>query len=36
VAEQVLQGELPPGGVDTPAALFEEQAKEEKTLSALL
>jgi hypothetical protein len=36
VAEHVLQGELPPTGVTSPSALFEEQAKEEKTLSALL
>jgi len=32
----VLQGELPPTGVTLPSALFEEQAKEEKTLPAVL
>jgi len=36
VAEQLLQGELPPSGVTLPSALFEEQAKEEKIRLALL
>jgi len=36
VAEHVLQGELPPSGVEVPSVLFEEQAKEEKILLAPL
>jgi len=32
----VLQGEVLPSGVEMPSLLFEEQAKEEKILSAPL
>ena len=33
MAEQVLQGELPPIGVDTPSPLWEKEAKVEKRRS---
>jgi len=36
VAEHVLQGELPPSGVEVPSVLFEEQLKRAKVFLAPL